>query len=240
MGHTFATFIFDTAMPRFIVASAKPWHRDAFDETAATLGGHWMYVSTPDELDRALVDHPNPRYLFFLHWNWIVAERLCKAHECVCFHMTNVPYGRGGSPLQNLILQGQSATQVTALRMVREMDAGPVYGKRPMSLEGRAEDIYLRAGRLCWDMVGWMIQHQPTPAPQQGTPTFFKRRKSEQSVLPSAGSLEQVYDFVRMLDAPTYPLAFVEHGAFRIEFSHATLHDGKLDARVQIRVKQPA
>ncbi len=25
--------------------------------------------------------------------------------ECVCFHMTDVPYGRGGSPLQNLIIR---------------------------------------------------------------------------------------------------------------------------------------
>jgi methionyl-tRNA formyltransferase len=108
-----------------------------------------------------------------------------------------------------------------------------------MSLQGRAKDIYLRAGELCWDMIGWMIQHQPTPAPQQGSPTFFKRRKPEQSVLPCAGSLPQLYDFVRMLDAPTYPLAFVEHGASKITFSQARLQDGKLQAQVEIVKKEP-
>jgi methionyl-tRNA formyltransferase len=67
--------------------------------------------------------------------------------------MTDVPYGRGGSPLQNLILDGQTSTMVTALRMVEEMDAEPVYDKRPMILGGRAEDIYLLAGELCWQMI---------------------------------------------------------------------------------------
>ena len=47
-----------------------------------------------------------PRYIFFLHWDWRVPHVIWQQHECVCFHMTDVPYGRGGSPLQNLILEG--------------------------------------------------------------------------------------------------------------------------------------
>jgi methionyl-tRNA formyltransferase len=93
--------------------------------------------------------------------------------------MTDVPYGRGGSPLQNLIVAGQTETKVTALKMVDEMDAGPVYAKRSMSMEGRAEDIYLRAGDLCWEMIRWMIAEEPVPQPQQGEVTKFIRRKPE-------------------------------------------------------------
>ena len=55
-------------------------------------------------------------------------------YNCVCFHMTAVPYGRGGSPLQNLIIQGFSSTLITALKMVKELDAGGVYTKRTRSL----------------------------------------------------------------------------------------------------------
>lgn len=32
------------------------------------------------------------------------------------FHMTNFPYGRGGSPLQNLMKRGHHTTTITALR----------------------------------------------------------------------------------------------------------------------------
>ena len=52
--------------------------------------------------------------------------------------MTDVPFGRGGSPLQNLISRGIYETKISAFRCVAEMDAGPVYPKRPFSLaEGR-------------------------------------------------------------------------------------------------------
>ena len=62
--------------------------------------------------------------------------------------MTDVPYGRGGSPLQNLILAGHTETKLTALRMVNEMDGGPVYVKMPLKLEGAAQEIYIKAGEL--------------------------------------------------------------------------------------------
>lgn len=223
-------------MADFIIASSKQWHRDFFDRVASNNSGKWIYVSSPEELNNVLVGISKPRYLFFLHWNWKVPKDIWLEHECVCFHMTDVPHGRGGSPLQNLILEGKSETQVAALRMVEEMDAGPVYAKRPMSLQGRAEEIYLRAGELSWEMIDWIIKHQPTPTPQEGEPTFFKRRRPEQSVFPETGSLEYLHHFIRMLDAPTYPLAFLEHGDFRFEFSHAELSDDGVQAHVTIRL----
>ncbi len=221
-------------MPNFIVASSKPWHRQTFDSVSQKQPGKWCYVSTREELASSL-EQVTPRYIFFLHWNWLVPSSILESHECVCFHMTDVPYGRGGSPLQNLILDGQTLTMVTALRMVEEMDAGPVYAKRPMPLDGRAEEIYLRAGELCWQMINWIIETEPLPVPQVGEATPFRRRKPEQSLLPTKGELATIYDFIRMLDAPTYPLAFLDHGEFRMEFSHAELDQDEILAQVVIR-----
>ena len=56
--------------------------------------------------------------------------------------MTDLPYGRGGSPLQNLIIRGHKKTKISALRMVNELDAGPIYFKRSLSLNGNAQKIY--------------------------------------------------------------------------------------------------
>ena len=219
---------------RYVVASCRSWHQAGFQAVQARMPGEWVYVSTPDALDAAVCARP-PRYVFFLHWNWRVSVALWSRIECICFHMTDVPYGRGGSPLQNLIESGHSTTVLTALRMVDEMDAGPVYAKRPLSLEGRAEEIYLRAGDLCWELIDWIIREQPQPVAQQGQATHFRRRTPEQSRLPEEGGLRRVYDHIRMLDAPDYPLAFIRHGNFVLEFSHARLEDGEVSARVVIR-----
>src|SRR5438309_1086129 len=130
----------------YLVLGCKPWNRRLFDETLRPLPGRWHYLASPGDLRLDLVDELAPRYIFFLHWSWKVPDELVQRYECVCFHMTDVPFGRGGSPLQNLIIRGLSETRLTALRMSREFDAGPVYLKEPLSLAGGAEEIYMRAG----------------------------------------------------------------------------------------------
>ncbi len=150
--------------------------------------------------------------------------------------MTDVPYGRGGSPLQNLILRGHATTMLSALRMVEELDAGPVYLKRPLSLEGRAEDIFARTAELTYDLIAEIIAEEPVPVPQRGEPVVFTRRKPEESRLPQQADAAALYDFIRMLDAATYPKAFAEWGDFRLEFDHASLVTADtVEARVTLR-----
>lgn len=42
------------------------------------------------------------------------------------------------------------------------------------------------------------------------------------------------YIFIRMLDAESYPPAFIRHGGRRYEFSHAAMRDGDVIAQVKI------
>ena len=221
----------------YVVASSKEWHRKSFEEFSKQIPANWVYVSNPDQLNN-LIDKISPKYIFFLHWNWHVPNEIWSKHECICFHMTDVPYGRGGSPLQNLIIKGKGETKLSALQMVGEMDAGPVYAKRAMSLEGRAEEIYLRAGGLSWEIIRWIIATKPNPLPQEGEVVLFTRRKPEQSVIPTHGDLKDIYNHIRMLDAPTYPLAYIDYGNFRLEFSHADFDDDAIQAHVIFRQKK--
>lgn len=222
----------------YIVASCKPWNESGFALLKTDIEADWHWVSTQAQLLRAL-ESCKPRYIFFLHWNWYVPKEIWQNLECVCFHMTDVPYGRGGSPLQNLIVAGHKATKLTALLMMEQMDAGPVYTKRQLSLDGRAESIYKRAGELSFDVIRWIVEIEPTPMPQQGAIVSFKRRSPAQSRLPDNGTLEKLYDHIRMLDAPSYPLAFIEHGEYRFEFANAALDGDAVTADVKIRKIKP-
>ena len=219
---------------KYLVLGCKPWNRRLFDETLRLLPGRWNYVSSPDDLSVELVRRTSPRYIFFLHWSWKVPEQIVDRYECVCFHMTDVPFGRGGSPLQNLIGRGFHETKLTALRMSREFDAGPVYMKERLSLEGAAEEIYMRAGRLSAQMIQRMIRLEPKPVLQKGKVVKFKRRRPEESEIGDLASLDDLYDFIRMLDAEGYPRAFLQHRGFCFEFSRAALCDGRVVADVKI------
>jgi len=218
----------------YLVLGCKPWNRRIFEKELVPMPGRWHYIDSPADLSVDLAGKLMPRYIFFLHWSWKVPDELVDRFECVCFHMTDVPFGRGGSPLQNLIVRGQRETRLTALRMSREFDAGPVYMKEPLSLEGGAEEIYLRAARLSAKMIQRIIQLEPKPVPQRGKPVNFKRRKPEESEVGKIASLEELHDFIRMLDAEGYPRAFLHHSGFCFEFSRPALYDGRIVADVKI------
>jgi methionyl-tRNA formyltransferase len=223
-----------SAQKSYLVAGCKPWNRRLFDEALRDLPGKWFYVGSPSELSRERVREIGPQYIFFLHWSWRVPEEIIDGYECVCFHMTDLPFGRGGSPLQNLLVRGHRETKLTALRMSKEFDAGPIYTKEPLSLEGGAEEIYLRAARVSAKMIQQIVRREPSPKAQRGTAVNFKRRKPAESVIGHLASIEELYDFIRMLDADGYPQAFLEHSGFRFEFSRAALYDGRIIADVKI------
>jgi methionyl-tRNA formyltransferase len=220
----------------YVVAGCKPWCEKSALEKGKILGGCWYFVKDKKELE-VILEKSSPKYIFFLHWNWVVSKEIVKKYNCVCFHMTDLPYGRGGSPLQNLIIRKNKETLLTALKMVEELDAGPIYCKSPLSLTGRAEDIYTRANLICWEMIEHIIKYNPVPQEQTGAVVRFKRRIPEESELPKTGGLEEIYDFIRMLDAPSYPLAFINYGEFKIEMSHASFNENEVVAQIKISQK---
>lgn len=221
---------------QYLVAGSRPWNRRIFNHYFADRK-NWHFVDNPGALTRKLLESLQPRYVFFWHWSWIVPAEIHERYECVCFHMTDLPFGRGGSPLQNLIIRGREETRLTALRMTEELDAGDVYCQDSLPLEGKAQAIYERATEMCAVMSARIAEDEPSPNPQVGDVVTFARRLPEQSMLPSAGSLKNIYDFIRMLDAEGYPHAFIEHGEYILKFTDAVSDNGGLCAKVHIQRK---
>ena len=222
------------AVESYVVVGSKSWSRHVFEDVISKRPGHWHFVDSQDQLTGEYLKGLSPRFVFFLHWSRKVPSEIVNNYECVCFHMTDVPYGRGGSPLQNLIARGHGSTKLSALRMTDEIDAGPVYLKEELSLAGSAEEIYLRANYLAAQMIDTIIRERPKPAAQTGEVVAFTRRKPDESEIRDTASLLTLYDFIRMLDAEGYPRAFITHRGFRYEFNGAQLEDGRITANVII------
>lgn len=192
-------------------------------------------IQHPDQLTLEHLEEMSPEWIFFPHWSWIIPELVFKKYRCVIFHMTDLPYGRGGSPLQNLIVRGHSETVLTALSCGKEIDAGAIYLKKTMSLKGTAEEILERASKMMPEMIAQIVTKNIQPVNQEGEVTLFKRRKPEDSNIGNLETLDQIYDYIRMLDAEGYPNAFLEFGNFKIEFSKANFSENNIEARVKIK-----
>jgi methionyl-tRNA formyltransferase len=219
-------------MARYVIACPTPWFWEAWERREQP-PGEWLEVRD-EQLTAELLAEVEPRYVFFPHWSQIVPPDVLDRWECVCFHSTPLPYGRGGSPVQNMIARGHSETAVTALRMVAEVDAGPVYMSERVSLLGGGDEVFLRIGRAIAAMIPRIAATEPDPAPQEGDVVQFRRRNPDQSRLPEDGSLEALFDFIRMLDASGYPAAFAEAGPWRLELRRPALRPGGIDADVRI------
>lgn len=225
-------------MVKYAIACRTPWFWDERAARGAASSDEVLEIRTPEELTLDALQQFAPRYVFFPHWSVIVPPEITEAFECVCFHATAVPYGRGGSPIQNLIVRGHDDTVVTALRMTSELDAGPVYLQRPVSLLGGLEEILIRIGSLVVEMIDEIVRTTPEPRPQSGEPVVFKRRKPEESAIPADASLDTWFDYIRMLDAEGYPRAFIDAGDMRLEFSRAARRRGAIEATVTIRPRR--
>ena len=84
-------------------------------------------------------------------------------------------------------------------------------------------------------MILEIIKSNLTPSKQIGQPYNFKRRTPEMSNIIDLKKLDEIYDYIRMLDAEGYPKAFFETKFFKFEFDGASLSpDGKVLANVKI------
>ena len=219
----------------YLVATIRPWNVETYHEIISGYDGTWHIVTEKNELTVELVNKLNPRFIFFPHWSHLVPEEILNIAECVCFHETDLPYGRGGSPIQNLIERGHKETVISAFRMTNGLDAGPIYLKNALSLNGLAEEVFIRASRTIAEMILEIITKEPMPKDQEGLATVFTRRTPEQSVIPeNLKTLEEVFDHIRMLDTSEYPRAYIQYGDFRLEISRPALRMGAIEADVRI------
>ena len=170
---------------------------------------------TKDELDDA-----RPDYIFFPHWSWMISKDIYEQYNCVVFHMTDLPFGRGGSPLQNLISRGIYKTKISAISVTGELDAGDIYCKEDIDIsEGNADDILRRVSDIIFSvMIPKIVENKIVPKAQDGEATIFARRSPEESEIPEGLTQRQIYDYIRMLDGEGYPSAFIKTNTGRIVF----------------------
>src|SRR5687768_14299625 len=112
---------------KYILLTEKSWHKRLFEEATKRVEADWKLIDKKEEFTRENLDSFRPDKIFIPHWSYLIGPEIYEAFECILFHMTDLPYGRGGSPLQNLIERGHSETKITALRVEKGLDSGKIY-----------------------------------------------------------------------------------------------------------------
>ena len=195
---------------------------------------NFVLLNSPKKLTFSFVKKLNPEFIFFPDWSWIIPEKITSNYKCVCFHESNLPKFRGGSPLQNQIIRGITKTKTTAFFMSEGIDEGDIILQRNLSLSGSINEIFLRMIENDFKIIEKIILGNYKLTKQKGRRSIFKRRNPEDSELDSSPhSLEYFYNFIRMLDDP-YPNAFIKLGDKKIILKNPQFKNGKISFNGEI------
>lgn len=225
-------------MADYVIATIKSWNINNCRKLAEQFPDHNFWIVTEkEELTYKTLSDIKPEFVFFPHWSWLIPEEVYEHFNCVVFHMTDLPFGRGGSPLQNLLVRGIYHTKITAIKVEAGLDTGDIYLKEPLDIStGSADEIFSKISDIVFGrMIPRFIEEKLLLMHQEGEPAVFSRRRPEQSEIPEGLSQRQIYDYIRMLDGEGYPAAYTKCRNGKVYYRNARLIDGVVYAEAEFR-----
>ena len=156
----------------------------------------------------------NPNYIFLIGWSWIIDNDLIKKFKIFCFHPSDLPNYRGGSPIQNQILNNIKKTKMTMFKINRRLDGGPIYAKKDLNLNLSMKNIFKELEKTTLSLFNQFMrdinnQRELNLHKQNLSQGFICKRISEKKSYLSINDLKklnyfQLKNLIRSLEDP-YP-----------------------------------
>ncbi len=156
----------------------------------------------------------NPDYILFYGWSWLVSSEIIEKFKCIMLHPSPLPKYRGGSPIQNQIINGEQNSMVTLFFMTDSLDDGDIILQEAISLNGHLNDIFNRIIKIGTKLTQDFLEGNYTPTKQlEKDATYCKRRKPSEGeiTIEELQTKDSIYLFnkIRMLEDP-YPNAYIK------------------------------
>ena len=108
---------------KYVILSQKTWNNQLVEKLQTKFPeDSFMQIAAKEDFTAEKLQDIKPDKILIPHWSYIIPESIFANYECIVFHMTDLPFGRGGSPLQNLIVRGIKQTKISALRVEKGLD----------------------------------------------------------------------------------------------------------------------
>lgn len=173
--------------------------------------------------------------IFFIGWSYIIKKNIVDNYKCICLHPSPLPKYRGGSPIQNQIINNEDQSAVTFFIMNDKIDQGDIVYQSGFSLSGDLDDIFDRItkhGQLGMSILlsMYLKNGELDTIPQDhNKKTYYRRREPNESELFDSDfiSAKKAYNKIRALGRDPYPTAFITcDDGTRLYITHAHL-DGE-------------
>lgn len=198
---------------RIACVGYRSWALNIYDRLAGSTDHSFLIFRSKAQFNIEVLKDFKPDLVLFYGWSWRVPTDLLECYTCLMLHPSPLPRYRGGSPIQNQIIAGETHSKVCLFIMTEELDAGDIVGQCDLGLDGTIEQIFKRIEDAGFELtsqildVGFRREQQ-----NHSEATYCKRLSpSESEITPreiATKSAEYLYNKIRMLADP-YPNAFI-------------------------------
>ena len=153
--------------------------------------------------------------VFILGYTKILKTKFLNYNKLnLLIHESDLPYGKGFSPIQWQILKGKKKIIFSILEAVKKFDSGAIFEKKKIVFKGYElnNDIRKIQGETTLYLVKNFLKDYPKnilkKIPQKGKSTYFKRRNLNDSQLDINKSIKSQFNLLRIVDNEKYPAFF--------------------------------
>lgn len=146
----------------------------------------------------------------------IEQEYLNKNKSNIVVHASDLPKGKGFSPLQWQILEGKNEISLTLFEVAEKVDSGPYYLKDSIRFNGT--ELYDELRNCLADKIMEMcinFIHQKSvlkPIQQSGEETFYSRRTLKDDEIDPYKTIAEQFNHFRIADNDNFPVYFNLNG----------------------------
>lgn len=152
---------------------------------------------------------------FFLSYGRIVAPSvLSKYKNNLIVHASDLPKGKGWSPMTWQIMEGVNRIPLTLFEAAASVDSGAIYKQTEIEFLGHEliDDLRAAVARGTQELCAWFVSEYPEVRKrgilQRGESTYYLRRRPEDSRLSIERSLQEQFNLLRTVDSENYPAWF--------------------------------
>jgi methionyl-tRNA formyltransferase len=196
-------------------------------------------ASVNDEETRAQIAAVRPDAVILCAFGALVKDPLLSDYDILNVHPSLLPRWRGAAPVERAMMAGDAQTGVSIMRLVAELDAGPVYAQKPepilptddyASLTSRLRDVTA-------ELLTLVLEAHPAPDPQsEDGVTYADKLTAEDRTLDLTRAPEENVRIVRALHPHIGARIALPSGEF-LGVQEASID---LEGRLELVTVQPA
>ncbi|MCH9055131.1 hypothetical protein L5220_04250 [Synechococcus sp. PCC 6716] len=200
----------DKVLKISILSQEESWINPFLEEWINSLSNNFQVNFVHQEISLMSGD-----ILFILsYWQKVSTKTLEKFSSSVVVHASDLPKGRGWSPVSWTVLEGHNQIPIVLFKATSQIDQGEIYLKDYIYLEGHEliNEIRVKQAHKTIDLCNRFINEYPEILNhgnhQIGTPSYFPRRTPKDSELDINKSIKEQFNLLRIADNDNYPVFF--------------------------------